>query len=89
MSFPLEKVREACEIGERAARNYIYSKIDPKFLKNLEISVIFENSSFTVDVFIEIFPAIDVNVEEVVEEATNKALLEIDKFIRGKDSCQT
>lgn len=82
-------MKEACEIGERVARNYIYSKISPKFLKNLEISIIYEDLSFTVDIFIEVLPTINVNIEEIVEEATNKALLEIDKLIRGKASCQT
>lgn len=89
MTFSLERVREACEVGEQAARNYIYSKVNPKFLRNLEISVIYEDLSFTVDIFIEVLPTIGVNVEEIVEEATNKALLEIDKFIRGNSSCRT
>lgn len=89
MAFSLERVKEACEIGEKVARNYIYSKINPKFLRNLEISVVYEDSSFTVDILIEVLPTISINVEEIVEEATNKALSEIDKFIRGNVSCQT
>ncbi|MEM1572883.1 MAG: DUF3194 domain-containing protein [Candidatus Methanomethylicaceae archaeon] len=89
MDFSLEKVKEACEIGEQVARNYIYSRINPKFLRNLEISIIYEDLSFTVDIFIEVLPTININIEEIIEEATNKALLEIDKFIRGNHPCQT
>ena len=89
LDFSLEKVKEACEIGEQVARNYIYSRINPKFLRNLEISIIYEDLSFTVDIFIEVLPTININIEEIIEEATNKALLEIDKFIRGNHPCQT
>lgn len=89
MSLPIEVVREACEIGENAARRYIYSKIDPKFLKNIEICVVYENFSFTVDAFIDVLPMENIDIEKIVEEASDIALSEIDKFIRGKLLCLT
>ncbi|MCX8169556.1 MAG: DUF3194 domain-containing protein [Candidatus Methanomethyliaceae archaeon] len=89
MSLPLEIIREACEIGENIARRYIYSRIDPKFLKSIEISIIYEDLSFTVDIFIDVLPMENIDIERIVEEASDMALSEIDKFIRGKIPCQT
>ena len=84
--FPLELVKEACEVGESAARRYVTSKVNERLINSLEIQVKYEEEHllFNVDVFIDLSPLSGVNPERLADEAADAALSAIDKIVRGK-----
>jgi hypothetical protein len=85
-ALPLELVKEACEVGESAARKYVTSKVNERLINSLDIQVKYEEEEvlFSVDVFIDLSPLSGVDPERLADEAADAALSAIDKIVRGK-----
>ena len=87
-----KQLAELCEIGERAARAYILSKVPQKQISTLDITIDTQGSKpVTVNVEIEIelsqlMKGFD--VEELVKQATEKAF-EAAKQYLGEHSCKS
>jgi hypothetical protein len=78
----------ACEAGEVAARGLVLSKINKKFITDLDIRITSEKdegTKFDVDISIEVGPMVEVDLEDLIEQATDAALSAIDeKMKEGK-----
>ncbi|MCQ5340915.1 MAG: hypothetical protein DSO09_01205 [Candidatus Methanomethylicota archaeon] len=81
-----EIIKEACKIGEKEAYKYITLHINPKLISSFDISVIYENNQFTIEIYINTI--INIDLEKLLDEAIDAALNAIDNFIRGKITCQ-
>jgi len=81
-----EQVEELCEIAEKAAREYILSKVPPRRISVLNITVDTEGTKpITVNVNVEITlsPLMkDYNVKKLTQEATKIAFDSIEKYLR-------
>ncbi|MEM3882494.1 MAG: DUF3194 domain-containing protein [Candidatus Methanomethyliaceae archaeon] len=79
-------MREACEVGESAARKYVTSKVNERLINSLDIQVKYEEEDllFSVDVFIDLSPLSGIDPERLADEAADAALSAIDKIVRGK-----
>ncbi|MCQ5373961.1 MAG: DUF3194 domain-containing protein [Candidatus Methanomethylicia archaeon] len=79
-------MKEACEVGESAARKYVTSKVNERLINSLDIQVKYEEEEvlFSVDVFIDLSPLSGVDPERLADEAADAALSAIDKIVRGK-----
>lgn len=82
-----EQVEELCEIGEKAARDYISSKISTRRISSLDITIDVEGAKpITVNVDIEIaLPPLmkDYDVRKLVNEAKQKAFTAIEEYLRN------
>ena len=82
-----EQVEKLCEIGEKAARNYISSKISARKISALDITIDVEGAKpITVNVDIEIVlsPLMkDYDAETLVNEAKQKAFNAIEEYLRS------
>lgn len=82
-----DSLKEICEAGETAARQFILSKLNKKLLRSLDIRVTTEKKggiTFKVEVFIDIEPVLEVDADELADKATEVALSAIDEKMRGK-----
>jgi len=81
-----EQLEELCEIGERAAKAHIHSRVHDKRISRLDITIEAEGSKpVTVNVEIEIgLPSTikDVDIYQVAKEAAEKALEATNKYLR-------
>jgi len=81
-----KQVEELCEIGEKAARNYISTKISKHRVSSLDITIDVEGTKpITVNVEIEIVlsPLMkDYNVKGLIDEAKEKAFSAIEEYLR-------
>jgi len=82
-----EQVEKLCEIGEKAARDYVSSKIPKHGVSTLDITVDIEGAKpITVNVEIEILlsPLMkDYDAKKLVNEAKQKAFNAIEEYLRG------
>lgn len=86
-----ERLREICEAGEAAARKYLLSNLERKLIRSLEIDVISETSTqttFNVDISLELEPGIEIDLEKLIDEASEAALSAIDKLMKRKKRAQ-
>jgi hypothetical protein len=82
-----DKLREICEAGETAAREYVISKLERKLLHSLEIEVTSETSdktTFIVGISLELEPGIETDLDKLTDEASEAALSAIDKMMKRK-----
>lgn len=80
-------LKELCETGEIAARHFVLSKLNKKLIRSLDIRVITEKKggvTFKVEVFIDVEPVLEIDVDELANMATEAALSVIDQKMRGK-----
>lgn len=81
-----KQVEELCEIGEKAARDYVSSKIPKHRISTLDITIDVEGAKpITVNVDIEIVlsPLMkDYDAERLVNEAKQKAFNAIEEYLR-------
>jgi len=82
-----KQVEELCEIGEKAARDYISSKISARRISSLDITIDVEGAKpITVNVDIEIVlsPLMkNYDVKRLVDEAKQKAFNAIEEYLRN------
>lgn len=80
-------LKELCEVGETAARQFVLYKLDKKLIRSLDIQVTSEKrggTTFKVEVFVDVEPAVDIDVDELAASAADAALSAIDERMRGK-----
>ena len=82
-----DELKAICEAGESAAREYVLSRVDKRLVKGLSISVATEKrneTTFSVDVSIDLEPVLDMDAEELADLAAQAALDAIDNKMGGR-----
>jgi len=81
-----EQVEELCEVAERAAREYILSKLPLHRVSDLNITVETEGTrpvTVNVDVEISLSPLLkNCDVEKMANEATKRAFTSVERYLR-------
>ena len=81
-----EQVEELCSIAEDAAREYVLSKVPPKHVETLNISVETDGEkplTLTVDVEIVLSPLMqEYDVQRLADEAVKEAFKSAEKYLR-------
>jgi hypothetical protein len=81
-----EQVEELCSIAEEAAREYVLSKVPPKHVETLNISVETDGEkplTLTVDVEIVLSPLMQkYDVQRLADEAVKEAFKSAEKYLR-------
>lgn len=92
LEITLEQVEELCEIAEETAREYVLSKVPPRRISTLNVTVDAEGTkpvTINVDVEVVLSPLMkNFDVEKLVKEATERAFASIEKYLR-KRSCKS
>ena len=87
-----EQIEEMCEIAEKAAREYILSKIPLKKISDFDITVETEGLkplNVSVEVNLELSPLMrSYDAKKLTEEAVKKAFEAIDEYLKGL-SCKS
>jgi hypothetical protein len=82
----LKQVEELCEVAERAAREYILSKLPSRRISVLNITVETEGTrpvTVNVDVEISLSPLLkNCDVEKLANEATRRAFTSVERYLR-------
>jgi len=80
-----KQMEKLCEIGEKAAREHVLSKVSSRQISALNISIDTEGTkpvTVNIDVEISLSPLMkDYNVEKLVKEATEKAFASIKDYL--------
>jgi len=80
-----EQLEKLCEIAEKTARNYVYSKVSPRQVSTLDITVDTEGAkpvTVSVDVELTLSSSLkDYDAEKLAEEATSKAFQAIKEYL--------
>lgn len=81
-----EQVEELCSRAEEAAREYVLSKVPPKRVETLNISVETDGEkplTLTVDVELVLSPLMqEYDVQKLVDEAVKEAFRSAEKYLR-------
>jgi hypothetical protein len=81
-----EQIEELCSIVEKTARQYVISKVSPKRIEALNISVETEGTKpvrLTVDIDVSLSPLMKkFNVQKLVDEAVKEAFTSAEKYLR-------
>ena len=81
-----EQIEELCSIAEKTARQYVISKVSPKRIEALNISVETEGTKpvmLTVDVDVSLSPLMKkFNVQKLVDEAIKEAFTSAENYLR-------
>jgi hypothetical protein len=81
-----EQIEELCSIVEKTARQYVISKVSPKRIETLNISVETEGTKpvrLTVDVDVSLSPLMKkFNVQKLVDEAIKEAFTSAENYLR-------
>lgn len=81
-----EQIEELCLTVEKAAREYVLSKVPPKKIQELNISVETEGAKpvqLNVEVELVLSPLMEkVHVEKIVDEAVKEAFVSAEKLLR-------
>jgi len=92
LELTIEQVEELCEIAEETAREYVLSKVPPRRIPTLNVTVDAEGTkpiTINVDVEVVLSPLMkNFDVEKLVKEATERAFASIEKYLR-KLSCKS
>lgn len=86
-----DRLKDICEAGEIAAREYVLSRMEKKLVRSLEIGVTSETgdrTTFDVDIYLELEPGIEADLDKLTEEASEAALSAIDKLMKRKKRAQ-
>jgi len=80
-----KQLEKLCEIGEKAARQYVLSKVSSSKISALNISIDTEGTkpvTVNMDVEISLSPLMkEYNVEKLAKEATEKAFASIKDYL--------
>lgn len=83
----LKQVETLCAVAEKAARDYVFSKVPSRKVASLNITVDTEGlKPVTVNVEVEIAlsPLMgDYNVKQLAKEATKEAFKAVEEYLRG------
>jgi hypothetical protein len=83
----VEQLEELCEIGEKAARDYVLSKIPSRRISNFDVTVTTEGTkpvNVNIDIELELSPLMkDFNVEKLTDEAVQRGFAAIEEYLRG------
>jgi hypothetical protein len=81
-----EQIEELCSIVEKTARQYIISKVSPKRIEALNISVETEGTKpvrLTVDIDVSLSPLMKkFNAQKLVDEAIKEAFTSAENYLR-------
>jgi len=81
-----KQIEELCSIVEKTARQYVISKVSPKRIEALNISVETEGTKpvrLTVDVDVSLSPLMKkFNVQKLVDEAIKEAFTSAENYLR-------
>lgn len=81
-----EQVEELCSIVEKTARQYVLSKVSPKRIEALNISVETEGTKpvrLTVDIDVSLSPLMKkFDVQKLVDEAIKEAFTSAENYLR-------
>jgi len=81
-----EQIEELCSIVEKTAREYVLSKVSPKRIEELNISVETEGTkpvTLTVDVGVYLSPLMkEFDVRKLVDEAVKKGFTSAENYLR-------
>ncbi len=81
-----EQLEDLCDTAEKAAREYILSKVPPRRISELNITVDTEGSKpITVNVDVEVNLSLlmkNCDVKKLASEATKKAFVSIEMYLR-------
>jgi len=87
-----DQVEEVCEAAEKAARDYILSKVPLRRISSFDITVEAEGVkplTVTVDVEIELSPLMrNCDAQKLVDEATKEAFKSVEEYLR-KVKCKS
>lgn len=82
----LEQMEELCEISEDTAREYVLSKVPPRRIAALNVTVDAEGAKpFTINIDVEVTlsPIMkNFDLETLVKEATERAFSSIEEYLR-------
>jgi len=80
-----EQLEKLCEIAEKTARDHVYSKVSPRQVSTLDITVDTEGAkpvTVSVDVELTLSSSLkDYDAEKLAEEATSKAFQAIKEYL--------
>ena len=80
-----EQLEKLCEIGEKAAREHVYSKVSPRKVSELNIYIDTEGAkpvTISVDLEISLSPLMkNYDTEKLAKEATEKAFISIKAYL--------
>jgi hypothetical protein len=81
-----EQIEELCSIAEKTARQYVLSKVSPKRIETLNISVETEGTKpvrLTVDVDVSLSPLMkNFDVQKLVDETVKEAFTSAENYLR-------
>jgi len=81
-----EQIEEVCSIAEKAARESVTSKVSPKRIEALNVTVEAEGTkpvTLTVEVDVSLSPLMkDFNVQKLVDEAVKEAFASAEKYLK-------
>lgn len=82
-----DQLEDLCEIGEKAARDYILSKVPSRRIATLEVAVDTQGSkpvTVNVEVEVTLSPFLkNIDAQKLAKEATEKAFEGINDFLCG------
>jgi len=82
----VEQREELCNVAERAARNYVLSKVPSNRITVLNVTVDAEGTkpvTVNVEVEVTLSPLMkDYDVEKLADEATERAFASVEAFLR-------
>ena len=82
----VEQLEKLCEIGEKAAREHILSRVSARRISTLDVTIDTEGAkpvTVNVEVELTLSPLMrNFNVEKLTEEATEKAFEAINEYLR-------
>lgn len=82
----VEQLEKLCEIGEKAAREHILSRVSARRISALDVTIDTEGSkpvTVNVEVELTLSPLMrNFNVEKLTKEATEKAFKAINQYLR-------
>jgi len=80
-----EQILSLMEVGEEAAKEHIFSKVPPKKVRDMDVSITMETGdllTITVDVGINLAPTVKMDPEALAREAAEKAFEAIEEKMR-------
>jgi hypothetical protein len=81
-----EQLKKLCEVGEKAARDYIFSRLSVRRISTLEITLDTKGNkpvTVNVEVHITVSPSMkDFDVNMLAQEATERAFEAIKEYLR-------
>jgi hypothetical protein len=82
-----DELKAVCEAGESAARQFVFSRVDKRLVKLLDISITTEKkdgTTFSAAVSLELEQVVDEDPEALADLAAEAALEVIDKKMRSQ-----